>query len=695
MSTNSSPNPASGPPPAPGALIGGRYVVEGVLGQGGSGVVLAALDGDRPCAVKLYHQGRSSLLQRFHREREALLHLRHPGVVVAFDAGWHGDTPYLVMERVQGRPPAPLRQELPPWTEGPAHPALVEAARPILRLLDILEAVHAQGWVHRDLSPANLLVEASGRVRLLDLGLAVPSGEGLRMGTWGWMAPEQALGRETGPAADLYSCGALLYHLLTGAAPWRGLRGAELLRLQLTGALVPPSERNPAIPAPLSAAILALMSPNPAGRPPDAASARRLLTRALEGDAEPREHSTAACWRWVGRQTEQALLDQALGEALRGDITRPLLFLGEAGIGKTRLLDELTTLALGRGVQPLRLPRGPSLLEQARAALGLWRGDEGAAAAPTRDTEALAAVRAALLDRAPAALLLDDLHRDHALGLALLAQPPLPGVLLVGTSRGDIPVELEPRVHTTVLRPLGEAELAELVDGDGTLARLLLAVSDGNPLLAQEALRGWRSAGRAWREAGRWVVDPELHNEADRGAAMFIPDRFAGWLRQRAASAGDEALRLLEVLAALGGQATWPMLLATGVAAEEGAARAALTALERAHLVVEVEDEPPRFRLLHPMATDVLTQDLRPATLRRWCARAVDAEPTLPRAWQLRLLHRAGRIYDAAHIELEEAEALEQAGDLERARVLYTRIAGCLAGDERARAAAGAARCGA
>ncbi|MBK9647344.1 MAG: hypothetical protein IPO67_19665 [Deltaproteobacteria bacterium] len=184
-------DPASVHVPEPGELISGRYVVEGILGQGASGVVLAVREGARPLALKLFTRQGEEVLARFHRERSALNTLRHPAVVIATDAGVHEATPYLVMERLNGRPLRQNHEALPPWTGGPASPELVAVVRPVLRLLEVLDVLHQRGWVHWRPLPVERLRRTMAVCAWLDLGLAAPFGVHSWAGTVGYMAPSR------------------------------------------------------------------------------------------------------------------------------------------------------------------------------------------------------------------------------------------------------------------------------------------------------------------------------------------------------------------------------------------------------------------------------------------------------------------------------------------------------------------------
>jgi len=199
-----------------------------LLGEGALGRVwrAAPLDGGPEQAVKALRPGRAAEGWRVRSEHRALAALQHPGFPSPIGLWEEGGRVALAMELVQG---VDLSTELRMSHSGSSAPALRAVA--LARLgstLEALDALHAGGWVHRDLKPEHLLVGADGRVVLLDLDLAAP----LRAGAWDasagrvvgsapWCAPEQARGAPAAPAADVYALGMVLFAALGGAPPPR------------------------------------------------------------------------------------------------------------------------------------------------------------------------------------------------------------------------------------------------------------------------------------------------------------------------------------------------------------------------------------------------------------------------------------------------------------------------------------------
>ena len=212
----------------PETLVADRYALRSQLGRGAMGTVWLAQDEllKRPVAVKeidvppgFTPAERSALEARMLREARAAARLTHPGAVSVFDVVEHHDRPWIVMEYVD----APTLQEQVE-SSGPLAPAL--AATVGLALLDVLEAAHSAGIVHRDVKPGNVMCAADGTVKLADFGIASIADDpkltqtGLLLGSPSFMAPEQATHGTSGPAADLWSLGATLYFAVEGTPPF-------------------------------------------------------------------------------------------------------------------------------------------------------------------------------------------------------------------------------------------------------------------------------------------------------------------------------------------------------------------------------------------------------------------------------------------------------------------------------------------
>ncbi len=290
-------SPAAGEARLPelGALVAGKYRLEQLLGRGGMGAVYQAehVAIGRKVAVKLLLPRLAAdqqALTRFRMEARAAAAIGHPGVADVLDAG---DSPehgaFLVMELLQGETLAARIGREGPLPFG-------EAGRIVELILEALCAVHERGIVHRDLKPANVFLVASSRaVKLLDFGISKFDRQGapshtrsdLVMGTVAYMSPEQAKGaKDAGPAADLFSVGAILYEALAGAPAFPGQSYNEIISKVLTETPRPLELIRADVPASLAALIGRLLAKTPEARPPGAAEALQELREALD-DSTP------------------------------------------------------------------------------------------------------------------------------------------------------------------------------------------------------------------------------------------------------------------------------------------------------------------------------------------------------------------------------------------------------------------------
>ena len=286
--------------PPPGAVLAGRYRVLEALGQGGMGVVVRALDLElsREVALKLLVGSEGRQLERMRREGEVAASLRHPGIVTLHELGEHEGRPFLVYELVErARTLGGLLEEAPRerllgW--------VLDAAR-------ALAFAHARGVVHRDVKPDNLLIDGEGRLRVADFGLATGpqvdrlTRSGQRLGTPRYMSPEQARGdrERTGPPADVWGLGVILYRVLTGRLPFDTAVSVAELMAQIVHREPPPIlGLDPSVPPGLAAVCQRALSKAPERRYADAGELADDLARALASPdfapAAPREASTPA-----------------------------------------------------------------------------------------------------------------------------------------------------------------------------------------------------------------------------------------------------------------------------------------------------------------------------------------------------------------------------------------------------------------
>ncbi|NUS17953.1 MAG: serine/threonine protein kinase, partial [Streptomyces sp.] len=274
-------------------VVAGRYRLAGRLGRGGMGTVWAATDEllHREVAVKELHlaDGESAQqLDRALREARGLARIRHPNVVVVHDVVEQDGRPWIVMELVDGRSLADVLRE-----DGPLPPR--EAARVGAAVAGALLAAHEHGIQHRDVKPANVLMDrTSGRVVLTDFGIArVPgsttiSDTGAFVGSPEYTAPERMSGQPAGPESDLWSLGALLCAAVDGRSPFRGESIGEIVHAVAFADISPPAAVGPLMPV-----VRGLLERDPARRMA-AAEVQTVLIAYAETGVEPPTPPTPA-----------------------------------------------------------------------------------------------------------------------------------------------------------------------------------------------------------------------------------------------------------------------------------------------------------------------------------------------------------------------------------------------------------------
>ncbi|MCP5522263.1 MAG: protein kinase [Verrucomicrobiales bacterium] len=310
------------PETAPGTHIRyfGDYELLEELGRGGMGVVYQARQTslNRLVALKLVPGGEFAnpqFVERFRTEAEAAARLQHPHIVAIHEVGEHEGQHYFSMDYVEG----PTLEEQA--RKGPLAPK--HAANLVATLAAAIQYAHDRGIVHRDLKPSNVLIDPFGQPRITDFGLAkVLTGDsdltltGQPLGSPGYMAPEQAEGQAgtVGPPSDVYGLGALLYHLLTGRAPFQAETLTEVLRQVREAEVVSPRLLNPSVPRDLETICLKCLEKEPARRYQTAAALAEELERYV-GDrsivARP-VGRPEKLWRWCRRQPVLAGLTAAL-----------------------------------------------------------------------------------------------------------------------------------------------------------------------------------------------------------------------------------------------------------------------------------------------------------------------------------------------------------------------------------------------
>lgn len=299
------------------AALGDEYRLGSLIGEGGFAEVYAAADVrlKREVAIKTLRSDvvvTETILARFEQEAEAIAALRHPNVIEVYSVGRGEGTAYFVMPKIVGTTLEDLLEEAGALEIG-------EAERILRACAGALGAAHEAGMVHRDVKPANVLLEGPGRrVLLTDFGIAkVLEHEGVAttggrtfLGTPIYVSPEQASGDELDHRSDLYSLGAMAFHMIAGRPPFEGETTRQLVVKHLTEA--PPSLRSfrPECPDRLAEVVERCLAKEPADRWEDAFA----LLRALEtvshqaSDAFPRVVGEAPAWPMPVRHFRKALL---------------------------------------------------------------------------------------------------------------------------------------------------------------------------------------------------------------------------------------------------------------------------------------------------------------------------------------------------------------------------------------------------
>ena len=625
------PRPSTGSEtPVPASFANDRYQVKRFLGEGGKKRVYLAHDTmlDRDVAFALIKiegldaEGR----ERISREAQAMGKLgTHPHIVTVHDIGDEAGQPYLVTELMAG---GDVESQLGKAEEHrlPIERA-VELAGQVCRGLGF---AHEHGLVHRDLKPGNVWLTADGTVKIGDFGLAVSldrsrlTQAGMMVGTVSYMPPEQATGGEITPRSDLYSLGAMLYEMVCGRPPFIGDDSVAIIGQHLNTPPVSPSWHRPDCPAGLEALILRMLEKDSGKRPASASEVRQALEGVQGADPHPGPLPPGRgdapdggaggvgddpLYRrtFVGRENELRQLHAAFDAALSGRGSL-VMVVGEPGIGKTSVCEQLATYATLRGgkalvghcyeegslslpylpfVEALRsyvLQRDPDGL---KSDLGSGAGDVARIVSEVRDRvpidqrpggdaeeeryRLLQAVTSFLRNASQVQallLVLEDLHDADRGTLDLLVNVArnLEGarLVIVGTYR-DVEVDRSHPLSNTLadlrrtgsflrvpLRGLTVDEVHRMMaairgqEVPWARAEAIHRQTEGNPLFIQEVLRYLVEEGLVVREGNRYTRTGE--GPADEG----IPEGLRDVIGKRLSRLGESANQVLSVASVIG-----------------------------------------------------------------------------------------------------------------------------------------------
>jgi serine/threonine protein kinase len=271
--------------PTTGITLGGRFQLTTRIAIGGMGEVWKAKDLvlGRIVAIKVLKEeytGDPGFLQRFRAEARHTALLNHVGIANVFDYGEEEGSAYLVMELVPGQPLSSIIEHEQVLSPDRTLSIIAQTAR-------ALSIAHAQGLVHRDVKPGNLLITPDGRVKVTDFGIArladqVPLTQtGQVMGTAQYLAPEQATGQTATGSSDIYSLGVIGYECLTGHRPFSGESQIAIALAQVNDAPPPLPE---SLPAPVRALLMSMLAKDPKNRPANAIKLAEAAEAIRNGD---------------------------------------------------------------------------------------------------------------------------------------------------------------------------------------------------------------------------------------------------------------------------------------------------------------------------------------------------------------------------------------------------------------------------
>ena len=283
-----------------GHELGGRYVLEEMIGQGGMSAVYKATDPNlrRVVAIKLIHSHLSTnpeFVRRFEEEAAAVAQLNHPNIIKVYDFNHEDGTYYMVLEFVPGET---LQSRLKQIGAQNRRMSVEETISIMTDMCDAVGYAHKRGMLHRDIKPANIMLSTEGRAVLMDFGVVKMMGgqqhtaTGAVIGTALYMSPEQARGERPDERADIYSLGVTLFEMVSGRPPFEADSAMSTLLMHLNDPVPNISDLNPNVPPMLKAIIEKALAKSPADRFQSTDELASALQGVLSNAAEPAPEAT-------------------------------------------------------------------------------------------------------------------------------------------------------------------------------------------------------------------------------------------------------------------------------------------------------------------------------------------------------------------------------------------------------------------
>jgi tetratricopeptide (TPR) repeat protein len=664
------------PSPEPKAFANGRYQVEKLLGEGGKKKVYLVHDTllDRDVAFALIKTEKldDASRTRIIREARAMGRLGdHPNIVTIHDMGDHEGQPYIVIPIMPGGDVESLIEKAPEHRL-PIGQA-VGVAKAVCRGL---EFAHSKGIIHRDIKPGNVWLGADGTAKIGDFGLALAADlprltqPGMMVGTVTYMPPEQAMGGKVTAKADLYSLGAMLYEMVTGRPPFVGDDSVAIIGQHINTPPVAPTWHRADLPPALETLILQLLEKDPGKRPESAAVVLQAL-EAIEASKiiEPAQEAPTEnpLYRrvFVGRESELKQLQSAFDGAISGQGAL-MMVMGEPGIGKTALCEQLSTYATLRGgrtlvghcyeagslslpylafVEALRSYVLSREVRDLREELGSGAADVARIVSeirerlkirlrPQKDPEEeryrlLQGVTGFLSNAAavqPMLVVLEDLHDADSGTLEMLTHVSrsLSGarLLIVGTYR-DVEVDRSHPLSAALaelrrisnygrilLRGLNADEVRRMLESitqqsvPWGLAETVHRQTEGNPLFVQEVVRYIAEEGLIARKEGQWRPTKDTPLE------MSIPEGLRDVIGKRLSLLSPECNQFLAMASVIGREFALETLKAVAGINEDFFANSLKEAVRLSVLEERSQRGVVRYRFTHAFFRQTLYEEI-------------------------------------------------------------------------------------